>query len=344
MQCVTSFFQRVPEAKGLWLWRVPQLFEPRVVTQADAKLLDGPGRQEFAALAAESLNTLTSRGPEGDRWTPLANGSDGSQKWTAKAYVNYTGESMPVRINGPLTSGEEDKKLNLVIPGGHVLVSTIVDAGSGKQRFARYFSSSIGTRGIVIVGFVGYEPQPLTSPPSPQGGSGSPRRQGPRVTTRLSEQKRKLQMLNDAYLRMDDEPFECLIELLDIREAEMNTVFAMNQTKRRKLQVVFNLLAQCDDGLLALAEGVAEEDGEDEIGEQSPLVELPSQMSPSFSQTSQGSKSSQGSTTPVSGGKKAAIVAMQVSDSGYVDASKGMKGLKGTKTLSAEGRKAPIMA
>ena len=93
-----------------------------------------------------------------------------------------------------------------------------------------------------------------------------------------------------------------------------------------------------------MAEGVAEEDGEDEIGEQSPAVELPSQMSPSFSQSSQGSKSSQGSTTPVSGGKKAAIVAMQVSDSGYVDASKGMKGLKGTKTLSPEGRKAPIMA
>ena len=344
MQCVTSFFQRVPEAKGLWLWRVPQLFEPRVVTQADAKLLDGPGRQEFAALAAESLNTLTSRGPEGDRWTPLANGSDGSQKWTAKAYVNYTGESMPVRINGPLTSGEEDKKLNLVIPGGHALVSTVVDAGLGKQRFARYFSSSIGTKGIVIVGFVGYEPQPRTSIPSLQGFSGSPRQQGPRIATRSREQKRKLHMLNDAYLRMDDEPFQCLIELLDIREAEMHTVFAMNQTKRRKLQVVFNLLAQCDDGLLALAEGVAEEDGEDEIGEQSPLVELPSQMSPSFSQSSQGSKSSsQGSTTPVSGGKKAAIVAMQLSDSGYVDASKGMKCFMGMKTLSPEGRKAPIM-
>ena len=350
MQCVTSFFQRVPEAKGLWLWRVTQLFEPRVATQADAKLLDGPGRQEFAALAAESLNTLTRRSLEGDRWTPLANGSDGSQKWTAKAYVNYTGESMPVRINGPLTSGEEDKKLNLVIPGGHALVSTIVDAGSGKQRFARYFSSSIGTRGIVIVGFVGYEPQPLTSPPSPQGGSGSPRRRGPRVTTRLSEQKRKLQMLNDAYLRMDDEPFECLIELLDIREAEMNTVFAMNRTKKRKLQVVFNLLARCDDDLLALAEGVAddvEEEREDDIGEQSPALELPSQMSPCFSQSSQGSKSSQGSTTPSPGGKKAALIAaMQVNGSGYehLDASKGMKGLKGMKAMAPEGRKAPVMA
>ena len=63
-------------------------------------------------------------------------------------------KSMPVRINGPLTSGEEGKKLNLVIPGGHALVSTIVDAGLGKQRFARYFSSSIGTRGIVIVGLL----------------------------------------------------------------------------------------------------------------------------------------------------------------------------------------------
>ena len=299
--------------------------------------------KEYAALAAKSLNTLTRRSLERDRWTQLVNGSDGSQKWTAKAYVNYAGESMPVRINGPLASGEEDKKLNLVIHGGHALVSTIVDAGVGKQRFARYFSSSIGTKGIVIVGFVGYEPQPRTSIPSLQGFSGSPRQHGPRIATRSREQKRKLHMLNDAYLRMDDEPFECLIELLDIRKTEMNTVFAMNQTKRRKLQVVFNLLARCDDGLLALAEGVAEEDGEDEIGEQSPLVGLPSQISPCIAESSQGSKSSQGSTTPVSGGKKAAIAAMQVSDSGYVDASKGMKCLMGMKTLSPEGRKAPIM-
>ena len=115
----------------------------------------------------------------------------------------------------------------------------------------------------------------------------------------------------------------------------------------RKLQIVFNLLAKCDEDLQDLARGVAddvEEGGEDEIGERSPAVELPSQMSPSFSQSSQGSKSSQGSTTPVSGGKKAAIVAMQVSDSGYVDVSKGMKCLMGMKTLSPEGRKAPVMA
>ena len=244
MQCVTSFFKRVPEAKGLWLWRVTQLFEPRVATQADAKLLDGPGRQEFAALAAESLNTLTRRSLEGDRWTPLANGSDGSQKWTAKAYVNYTGESMPVRINGPLTSGEEDKKFNLVIPGGHALVSTIVDAGVGKQRFARYFSSSIGIKGIVIVGFVGYEPQPRTSPPSPQGSSG-PSQRGPRTRSTVQRERLQLQELNDAYFKMHCEPRACLVELLDLKQAELDSVFAMKPAKRRKLQVAFNLLARC---------------------------------------------------------------------------------------------------
>ena len=112
----------------------------------------------------------------------------------------------------------------------------------------------------------------------------------------------------------------------------------------RKLQIVFNLLAKCDEDLQDLARGVAddvEEGGEDEIGEQ------PSQMPPCFSQSSQGSKSSQGSTTPSPGGKKAALIAaMQVNGSGYehLDASKGMKGLKGMKTLAPEGRKAPVVA
>ena len=112
----------------------------------------------------------------------------------------------------------------------------------------------------------------------------------------------------------------------------------------RKLQIVFNLLAKCDEDLQDLARGVAddvEEGGEDEIGEQSPAVELPSQMSPSFSE------SSQGSTTPSPGGKKAALIAaMQVNRSGYehLDASKGMKGLKGMKAMAPEGRKAPVMA
>ena len=114
--------------------------------------------------------------------------------------------------------------------------------------------------------------------------------------------------------------------------------------------MVFNLLARCDDDLLALAEGVAndvEEEGADKIEVQSPAVELPLQMSPCFSESSQGSKSAQGSTTPSPGGKKAALIAaMQVNGSGYehLDASKGMKGLKGMKTLAPEGRKAPVVA
>ena len=85
-------------------------------------------------------------------------------------------------------------------------------------------------------------------------------------------QNQRLQNLNKAYLQMDDEALGCLIELLDIKETELESIFGMKPAKRRKLQVAFNLLARCDDDLYALAESVAddlEEEKEEETSQQS---------------------------------------------------------------------------
>ena len=72
MQCITNFFQRVPEAGGPWLWKVPRLFEPRIASHEEAKHVGGSERAHTAALAADSLNTLTGRGAGGDRWRPMS--------------------------------------------------------------------------------------------------------------------------------------------------------------------------------------------------------------------------------------------------------------------------------
>ena len=37
-----------------------------------------------------------------------------------------------------------------------------------------------------------------------------------------------------------------MVELLDIKQAELDSIFAMKPAKRRKLQACFNLLARCD--------------------------------------------------------------------------------------------------
>ena len=37
-----------------------------------------------------------------------------------------------------------------------------------------------------------------------------------------------------------------MVELLDIKQAELDSVFAMKPAKRRKLQACFNMLARCD--------------------------------------------------------------------------------------------------
>ena len=136
----------------------------------------------------------------------------------------------------------------MVIPGGHALVSTVVETATGKQHFARNFGSNIGTKGIVFAGIVGFVPQQAEPappvPPLSQGSVASSYQRGPR--TRASLQRERLQNLNDAYLKMHEEPFECLVELLDIKQAELDSVFAMKPAKRRKLQACFNLLARCD--------------------------------------------------------------------------------------------------
>ena len=125
---------------------------------------------------------------------------------------------------------------------------TVVETATGKQHFARNFGSNIGTKGIVFAGIVGFVPQQAEPappvPPLSQGSVASSYQRGPR--TRASLQRERLQNLNDAYLKMHEEPFECLVELLDIKQAELDSVFAMKPAKRRKLQACFNLLARCD--------------------------------------------------------------------------------------------------
>ena len=37
-----------------------------------------------------------------------------------------------------------------------------------------------------------------------------------------------------------------MVELLDIKQAELDSILAMKPAKRRKLQACFNLLARCD--------------------------------------------------------------------------------------------------
>ena len=213
MQCITNFFQRVPEAGGPWLWKVPRLFEPRIASHEEAKHVGGSERAHTAALAADSLNTLTGRGAGGDRWRPMTNGADKTEKWTAKAYVNYTQADLAVHILGPLKTKDEDKRVKVVIPGGHALVSTVVETATGKQHFARNFGSNIGTKGIVFAGIVGFVPQQAEPappvPPLSQGSVASSYQRGPR--TRASLQRERLQNLNDAYLKMHEEPFECLV-------------------------------------------------------------------------------------------------------------------------------------
>ena len=247
MECVTQCFQRVQQAIGPWLWHGPKIVsEGFVPSHADAKNLTQADREGYARRAAVSLNTVTQRADESDRWLPMRGGNDKAQKWTAKAYVNITNEDLEVQITGPLGTLDENTKVRVVVPAGHCLLSTITGQPGGKQHFARNFSSKKhGTKGVVFVGTIVYVPQQEAAPatlPSSQDSSASS--QKPR--TRSIVQREQLQDLNDAYLKLHDEPFGCLVELLDIKQAELDSVFAMKPAKRRKLQVAFNLLARCD--------------------------------------------------------------------------------------------------
>ena len=89
----------------------------------------------------------------------------------------------------------------------------------------------------------------------------------------------------------------------------------------RKLQIVFNLLAKCDEDLQDLARGVADdEDGEEEDSDDATVA-------------LEGRNVALG-VTPTLGAKAAAIAAAE-----HAGCSKGMKG---AKTLAPEGRKVPI--
>ena len=89
----------------------------------------------------------------------------------------------------------------------------------------------------------------------------------------------------------------------------------------RKLQIVFNLLAKCDEDLQDLARGVAgDEDGEEENSDDATVA-------------LEGRNVALG-VIPTLGAKAAAIAAAE-----HAGCSKGMKG---AKTLAPEGRRVPI--
>ena len=273
MACVTQYLHRVPQTNSAWLFRGPQILADRLVANhADAKTLSQPEREAYCGRAAESLNNVTQRGEDGNCWLPMKSGNDKAQRWTAKAYVNITNEDLEVQITGPLGTVDANTKVSISIPAGHCLVTTITSLTRGK--FARNFTSKKhGTKGVVFVGTIAYvPPQNVVSDPSSQespsqgrggggarvedGGGGGGRRE---ITTRSSEKRKRLQMLNQAYLEIEHEPFQILVELLDIKETELNSVLVMKPAKRRRLQLCFNLLAQCGDQLFHLAESVADD-------------------------------------------------------------------------------------
>ena len=133
---------------------------------------------------------------------------------------------------------------------------------------------------------------------------------------------------------MHDETFACLVELLDIKQAELDSVFAMKPAKRRKLQVAFNLLARCDDGRYDLAQSVADDlEEEDEEEDESSPVSDNSSSPVSDSQAAQDVQHS-----CMRGGKKALIVMEQERMRAAA------VGMKGAELISSAGRKAPVMA
>ena len=142
MECVTRFFQRVPQTNGSWLWQGPRIISELLVpTHAEAKGLSSSDRGNYARRAAESWNTVTRRGDDGDRWLPMSGGNDKAKKWSAKTYVNITNQDLEVQITGPLGTIDENTKARVSIPPGCCLLSTITGQPGGKQHFARNFIS-----------------------------------------------------------------------------------------------------------------------------------------------------------------------------------------------------------
>ena len=340
MACVTQYLHRVPQTNSAWLFRGPQILADRLVaSHADAKTLSQPEREAYGRCAAESLNNVTQRGEDGNCWLPMKSGNDKAQRWTAKAYVNITNEDLEVQITGPLGTVDANTKVSISIPAGQCLVTTITSLTRGK--FARNFTSKKhGTKGVVFVGTIAYvPPQNVVSDPSSQespsqgrggggarvedGGGGGGRRE---ITTRSSAQKQQLKLLNDAYKSLGQGPRECLNELLDIKQSEVDSIFAMKATKRRKVQLAFNLLSWCDEELYAMARSIADDESGDEEDDQGEAESAP-EAPPSQDSSSQGDAQM--------GGKKAAT------DAAY---AMKMKGMKGMKTIAPSGRKAPLVS
>ena len=332
MACITSFFHAVDGAEG-WLWRSPQILsEPPVSSHAAAAGLSDEQRAEFAQMAADSLNVLTKRTEE-NQFLPMESGNDRKSRWAAKVYVNITQQDLPVQITGPRDTIHANKQMkNVILPGGHGLVATIVCSPGEKQKrppCARQFGSKKhGTKGVVFVGTVGYEPSQhhvmVAAAPVSSSPEGTSSQRGPR--TRSSAQKQQLKLLNDAYKSLGQGPRECLNELLDIKQSEVDSVFAMKATKRRKVQLAFNLLSWCDEELYAMARSIADDESGDEEDDQGEAESAP-EAPPSQDSSSQGDAQM--------GGKKAAT------DAAY---AMKMKGMKGMKTIAPSGRKAPLVS
>ena len=147
--------------------------------------------------------------------------------WRAKSYVNITREPLPFQITGPLGTVDQDKKAKLILRPGHAVVATMVDvSGTGKQHFARSFTSTKhGTRGVVCCGCTHYEP--MKTPASSQ--ESTSRTRANRARTRLQQSRD----LDEAYKALPDEAFAPLKQLLAISPAEEESALLMKPAKRR---------------------------------------------------------------------------------------------------------------
>lgn len=132
-----------------------------------------------------------------------------------------------------------------------------------------FTSPKAGTKGVVFLGLVEYEPRQMAvTAPRP-----GPTTRARANTTRAKAKSQKAQMerMNNAYCAINDDAFDHLKTLLDLKSDEEDSVYAMRPAKRRKLESVFNFLALCDDTVIELAREIPEEDTvEDATSSQAP--------------------------------------------------------------------------
>ena len=266
MQCVTTYLHPFEGAPSSWLWRVPQavIRAPTVKTQEAAKELKDEERAKYAKQAAGQLNAMTHR----QGFVPMSNGTDKSQDWRAKVYVNFTEEDLMAQITGPVGSRSEGMTVKFLLKAGHAIVATMVKLqGTDKMRFPRNFAAPKHrtTKGVVFVGLCDYEPDEVPLPVSEKK-STPVTRAATRAKTRC--QKQYLSHLNSAYTQMADDAFADLKEMLAIHSDEEQDIWSLNPAKRRKVQVAFNMLSKCDDALYELAQNIADDvEDEEEAGE-----------------------------------------------------------------------------